>query len=138
MSTITVDGRLTADATLRFTPNGRAVLNFDLAENHRRRNGDQWEDDGATFYRVSVWGKRAENLAEELTKGTPVLVTGEFRTREYETRDGGKGRSLDITADTVGLIPVGERRQQQAPASSTAQDPWGSQQGGFADTEPPF
>lgn len=64
MSNITVDGRATADAELRFSHSGQAILSWTLAENHRKKVGDQWQDDGATFYRVTVFGKRAESLAE--------------------------------------------------------------------------
>lgn len=136
MSNITVDGRATADAELRFSHSGQAILSWTLAENHRKKVGDQWQDDGATFYRVTVFGKRAESLAEAVTKGTPLLVSGRFRSSEYEGRDGEKRMSLDVIADTVGLIPVGERRQQQSYGASQAADPWAAP--GAADVEPPF
>lgn len=119
MSTITVDGRLVADPDLRFTPSGRAVAKLTVAENHRRKDGDQWVDDGASFWDVTVWGKRAENLAD-LTKGTPVLATGTPRIREFERKDGTKGRSVEITATTVAIVPTGQPAQHQQPES----DPW--------------
>lgn len=137
MSSITIDGRATADAELKFSHSGQAILSFSLAENHRKKVGDQWQDDGATFYRVSVFGKRAESLADAVKKGQPVLVTGRFRSREFEGRDGDKRLSLDVVADTVGLIPVGERRQQQSSGSQAA-DPWASQQQSSFNDEPPF
>lgn len=133
MSTITVTGNLTADPELRFTTSGAAVANFTVAENHRTKQGDQWADDGSTFYRVSAWKTMGENIAESLHKGDRVTVTGQFRTREYEARDGSKGRSLDITADTVGpdlrfatATPT-KRSRGSHPAPQTPQsDPWGA------------
>lgn len=136
MASITIDGRATGAAELKFTPSGQAVLNFSLAENHRKKVGDQWEDDGTTFYRVAVWGKRAESLVDSIDKGTPVLVSGRLRTREYVTRDGGTGQSLDVTADVVGLIPRGERSPAQPASRSQAADPWGTSTP--ATDEPPF
>lgn len=135
MSSITIDGRATADAELKFLGSGQAVLNFTLAENHRRKVGDEWHDDGASFYRVAVFGKRAESLADVVVKGAPVLVSGRFRSREFEARDGGTRLSLDVVADMVGLIPVGERRPSQSRPTSSAVDPWAS---AASNDEPPF
>lgn len=125
MANIDFTGRLTGDPEVKFLPSGQAVANFTVAENHQRKVGSEWQDDGATFYRVAVFGKAAENVAEQLSKGTPVLVKGRFKTREYESRDGGKGLSLDVVADAVGVIARGESRPA---ARLVAADPWGSEQ----------
>lgn len=122
MSHITVEGRLGAEPELKFTPNGRAVVNFPLAEQHRKQDqSGQWVDDSTSWYRVAAWGKTAENLADALRKGQPVVVTGDLKIAEFETRDGGKGRSAEITARTVGAIPTPQRTQQPAT------DAWGAQ-----------
>lgn len=142
MSTIIVTGNTTSEPELRFTPSGKAVANFTVAENHRTKQGDTYVDDGSTFYRISAWGSLAENIAESLHKGDRVTVTGQFRTREYTTRDGAQGRSLDITADTVGpdlrwaTASPQKRRPGGQPAQQTQGDMWGSapQQ----DAEAPF
>lgn len=138
MSTITVDGRATHDPEMKFLPSGQAVAEFTVAENHRKKSpSGEWVDDGASFYRVSVWGRRAENVAENIRKGTPVLVTGRLRVREYETREGGKGKSVDITADTVAVIPLANRSSspaaQSAPSGGQPADPWA-----VGNDEPPF
>lgn len=130
MAQIQIDGRPTSDGELRFTPGGKAVFEFTLAENHRRKDGHEWVDDGASFYRVAVWGQTGETLAEQSLKGRPVLVTGRVRVREYETRDGGKGKSVDVTADKVALIPTRQSgtpaQPSQTPVSgANAADPWG-------------
>lgn len=148
MAQIQIDGRPTSDGELRFTPSGKAVFEFTLAENHRRKDGHEWVDDGASFYRVAVWGQTGETLAEQSLKGRPVLVTGRVRVREYETRDGGKGKSVDVTADKVALIPtrnagpaqIANPGQQGAPngaqdGSGYPGDPWGAQ-GSFSDKAP--
>ena len=101
-SKIQIVGNLGRDPELRYTPNGRPVTEFSVAVNQSTKNQqtNEWVE-ATDWFRVSVWGDRAERAAENLRKGTRVLVDGRFRTREYETKDGRKGLSLEITADTV-------------------------------------
>ena len=85
-TTITIVGNTTADPELRFTPSGQAVANLNIAVNHRRFNKqtNEWEDDGADFYGVTVWQKQgAENVAQSITKGMRVIVTGQLKSRTY-------------------------------------------------------
>ncbi|MFP5342445.1 MAG: single-stranded DNA-binding protein [Candidatus Limnocylindria bacterium] len=96
-------GNLGRDPEMRYTPNGRAVTEFSVAVTHRGRDQQtgEWSDLGTDWFRVSIWGDRAERAAEEFRKGMRVLVEGRFRTREYEAKDGQKRISLDVTADNV-------------------------------------
>ena len=111
LSKIQIIGNLGRDPELRYTPNGRPVATFSVAVNQATKNQQTGEWIEATdWFRVSVWGDRAERSAENLRKGSRVFVDGRFRTREYETNDGRKGMSLDVTADNViGL----DRRDQE-------------------------
>lgn len=131
MTNITIIGNTTAPAELRFTPQGIAACGFTVAVNERKKVRDEWVDDGAKFYRVTVWRDYAENVADKLgDKGMRVVVTGKVRTRDYERRDGGKGISLEVTADEVAIsIPRQRRQPQQADSWSSQQqkpaaDPW--------------
>lgn len=130
MTNITIIGNTTAPAELRFTPQGVAAASFTVAVNERKKTQDGWADDGATFYRVTVWRDYAEAVAEALgDKGMRVVVTGKVRTRDYERRDGGNGISLEVTADDVAIsIPRQRRQPQQADRSQQRQapaaDPW--------------
>ena len=101
---ITVVGNLTADPELRFTPSGQAVANFTVASTARfmDRQTNEWKDGDTIFLRWSVWRQYAENVAESLTKGTRVIVTGRLKVRQYETREGGKGTSVECDVDEVG------------------------------------
>lgn len=101
---LTLVGNLTADPELRFTPSGQAVANFTVASTSRLfdRNTNEWRDGDTVFIRCSVWRQYAENVAESLTKGTRVIVTGRLKVRQYETREGGKGTSVECEVDEVG------------------------------------
>lgn len=122
-STITLQGRLVTDADLTFTPSGAPKLDLTVADNHRKKTGDQWTDDGTSFWRVTLWRDDAEAYAESLRKGTLVVITGEPRIREYETRDGGKGKSPEIHRAIVGIREHVQRGGQQRPAAGQG-DPW--------------
>lgn len=105
MASVSVRGNAARDAELRFTPSGAPCLEFTIAENHHTGHGDSRQDDGTSWYRVSVWGPDAEALVERVVKGARVTVHGDLRVREYDTRDGGKGKSVDIRAYAVGVQP---------------------------------
>ena len=100
-TTITVIGNLTNDPELRFTPSGSAVANFTVASTPRTfdRQSNEWKDGETLFLRASVWREAAENVAESLTKGMRVIVTGRLTMRQYETREGEKRTSTEIQVD---------------------------------------
>jgi len=101
---ITVIGNLTGDPELRFTPSGAAVANFTVASTPRTfdRQSNEWKDGDTLFLRCSIWREAAENVAESLTKGTRVIVTGRLVQRSYETREGEKRTVYELQVDEVG------------------------------------
>jgi single-strand DNA-binding protein len=167
-TTITVVGNLTADPDLRFTPSGAAVANFTVASTPRvyDRQSGEWKDGDALFLRCNIWREAAENVAESLTRGSRVIVTGRLRQRSFETREGEKRTVYEVEVDEIGpslryatakINKVsrggggggfgggGGGMQSPAAASSggaPAEVPWGSAPAsgsfGGADDEPPF
>ncbi|MCM6777538.1 single-stranded DNA-binding protein [Nocardia sp. CDC159] len=101
---ITVIGNLTADPELRFTPAGQAVANFTVASTPRvfDRNSNEWKDGEALFLRCNIWREAAENVAESLTRGARVIVSGRLKQRSYETREGEKRTVVELEVDEVG------------------------------------
>src|SRR5215467_8021035 len=101
---ITVVGNLTADPELRFTPSGAAVANFTVASTPRTydRQTNEWKDGEALFLRASIWRQAAENVAESLTRGARVVVTGRLRQRSYETKDGEQRTVVELDAEEIG------------------------------------
>ena len=102
-SKVMIIGNLGRDPEMRYTPNGRAVTEFSVAVTHSTRDQatGEWSDEQTDWFRVTVWGDRAERTAEQFRKGNRVFVEGRFRSREFERKDGTKGVSLEITADNV-------------------------------------
>ena len=143
MANIEFTGHLGQDPELRFQPNGKAVLSLSVAESHSKRNpGGGWDDDGTTWWRVTVWERAAETLADVLRKGDLVLVIGTVRSREWEDRDGQKRTSHDVNARTVAVVPkpgAGTSTAPQRASSWTADlaqqrpadDPWATESAPF-------
>jgi single-strand DNA-binding protein len=102
---VVLTGNLTADPELRSTPGGTSVARLRLAVNTRRRNAatGQWEEK-PNYFDVTVWGTQAENCEKYLTKGRPVAVDGRLEWREFEARDGGKRKAVEIIAETVQFL----------------------------------
>ena len=102
--TVTVIGNLTNDPELRFTPSGAAVASFTVASSSRvlDKTTNEWKDGESVFMRCSVWRQYAENVAESLTKGTRVIVSGRLKQRSYETREGEKRTVMELEVEDVG------------------------------------
>src|SRR6188472_3225584 len=95
-------GNLGRDPEMRYTPNGKPVTQFSVAVSHSKPDGQGgWVDEGTDWFRVSVFGDRAERAAEQLRKGNKVFVEGRFKSREFEGKDGEKRTSLDVISDNV-------------------------------------
>jgi single-strand DNA-binding protein len=147
---VTVIGNLTGDPELRFTPNGQAVASFTVASTTRMldKATNEWKDGDTLFLRCSVWRQYAENVAESLTKGTRVLVTGRLKQRSYETKEGEKRTVVEMDVDDVGpalknatatVTRVARTDSGYTGSSSSAgpsEDPWAAP--ATAGDEPPF
>ena len=135
---ITVVGNLVDDPELRFTPSGAAVANFRIASTPRTfdRQTNEWKDGEALFLSCSVWRQAAENVAESLQKGMRVIVQGNLRSRQYETREGEKRTVFEIQVDEVGpslrYATAKVTRTQRSGGSSYG----GGQQGGGQGSAP--
>jgi single-strand DNA-binding protein len=138
---ITVIGNLTDDPELKFTPSGAPVANFTVASTPRTfdRQTNEWKDGDALFLRCAAWRQLAENVAESLTKGQRVIVTGALRVRQFERQDGSKGTSVELNVDEVGpSLKFATAKVTKATRSGTpgggfggggsAADPWASGQ----------
>ena len=128
---VMIIGNLGSDPEMRYTPSNRAVTQFNVAVNQSTKNQQtgEWTEE-TDWFRVSVFGDRAERAAEQLRKGNRVFVEGRFRTREFEGNDGQKRTSLDLTADNV--ISLERRPREDEAAFSGAPVSGGYSSGGGA------
>lgn len=159
---VTLIGNLVSDPELRFTPSGKAVANFRVLTSRSAKNAaGEWEDHDVTGWDCAVWEQQAENVAETLSKGDPVIVTGVAKQQSWEDKNSGEKRSkIVVDVYNVGLdlkrrTARVERPNRSgggggyaspnqggvdpwatpapAPAATGAADPWGPVNG-----QPPF
>jgi single-strand DNA-binding protein len=102
---VTLVGRLTRDAELKYTANGQAVCKFSVAVNRSRKNGDQWVDE-ASFFDITLWGRQGEAINQYLVKGKQVGIDGELRQDRWE-QDGQNRSKVEIVAANVQLLGGG-------------------------------
>lgn len=106
INSVTIVGRLTRDADLKYTNSGFAISNLGVAVNRARKDGDQWIEE-ANFFDVTLLGRRAEALNQYLQKGLQVAVTGELRQERWE-QDGQKRSRVTIQANNIKLLGGGK------------------------------
>ncbi|MFC3533846.1 single-stranded DNA-binding protein [Vogesella facilis] len=108
MNSISFDGRLAADAELRYTPSGEPVLSFRVASDigFGERKTTNW-------FSCQVWGKRGESLKNYLAKGQQVTVYGQLTLREWTDKEGIKRTSPDVRVNELSL--QGGRRDDMPP-----------------------
>ena len=162
-TTITMIGNLVDDPELRFTPSGAAVAKFRVASTPRYldKTTNEWKDGESLFLQCQIWRQAAENVAESLTKGMRVILSGRLKQRSYETKEGEKRTVFEVDVDEVGpslrnATAKVTRTQRAAgsggaaaPAAATEafnDDPWaaattssaGGGWGASTTDEPPF
>ena len=142
---ITVVGNLVADPELRFIPSGAAVANFRIASTPRtfNRETNQWEDGEALFLTCNCWRQMAENVAESLTKGMRVVVTGKLRQRSYQTKEGETRTVFEVEVDEVGpslkyASASVTRNPREGGAGGYGGGNQGGQRGGFGGNQGGF
>ncbi len=105
--------RLGRDAELKYLPSGDAVITLSLAYNYGKK--DDSGNRPTTWIRASLFGKRAESLAQHLVKGTQLwVVLNEVRLSEFQKKEGGSGAAIEARIEQLDFI--GSREQSSAPA----------------------
>ena len=129
---IHIIGNLGRDPELRYTPQGTAVCQFSVATNERRRDKSGEQQDITTWFRVSAWGKQAENVSRYLTKGRKVYIEGRLHVEEWTDREGKPRQSLEVNASEVQFIdgPGGGGGVEGIPVRSQQSSGGGAPSGG--------
>lgn len=104
-TTLTIEGNLTADPELRFTSQGKAVVDGRVLANERRQaEAGEWGDTEPTAVNFVLFGSAAENLAESARKGTRLVLVGRLRTEVWPDRATGEKRTgQKLWVDVVGV-----------------------------------
>lgn len=143
LNTITITGRAGADAETSYTAGGDAVLQLRICHERRRfdEQAGEWVTANTTWWRVTLWDRRAEEIARSIRKGDLVTVTGTAEIRQFTKRDGTAGWAAEILADHISLSAQPSGKTTASPAATGANsDPWTTGPGPGAATgdEAPF
>ena len=135
---VTIVGNLGNDPELRYTQGGIAVVSLNVGSTPRtyNRQTSAWDDGETVWVRCTAWREVAENIAQSLTKGTRVVVTGRLKPASaYQTAQGEARASLELEIEEIGpslrtATASVTRRAREAGAgagsAAVANDPWGS------------
>lgn len=142
-ASFTISGNVGSQPEVRFFESGASVCNFSLAVNRPgAKKGDGQEPD---WFRIEAWNDQAQSMADGLSKGQRVTVTGRIRSDKYTARNGEERTSLILRVDEWRAADA-PRPATSAPAPVAAAAPatpaagattWQSN-GGFDDSEVPF
>lgn len=101
INNVIISGRLTRDIDLRYTANGTPVATIGLASDRRYKDADNnWQDE-TTFLRVVAWSQLAERAAENLKKGSPVLIEGRLQSRQWQDKNDNQRTTIEIVASRI-------------------------------------
>ncbi len=123
--TILIVGRLGREPEMRYSPSGQAVTNFNLAANRKYSDANSQVVKETIWFRVSVWGKAAENCDQFLHKGSLVLVEGRLvcdpetgGPRLYSRRDGTPGTAFEVNASKVRFLSSQESHEEESESAA--------------------
>lgn len=108
---LTIVGYLGRDPEMRYTPSGQSVTNFNVATNRVYTSTDGQRVKETAWFRVTTWGKQAENCNNYLRKGSKVLVEGRLNVdpatggpKMFPRQDGTLGTSFEVSAIVVQFL----------------------------------
>ena len=115
---IVLAGHVGSAEEIKYTQSGTALLRFSLAVN--TGFGDRKV---VSWYRCTMWGKRAEKLAQHVGKGTPLLVTGEPSVNEYTSEGGTKRTRIQVNVNELSFLEKRESKPEQDTTDNYQGDP---------------
>lgn len=144
-------GRLTRDVEIKSTPNGVTVARISIANNQKVKRNGQWQD-VTNFFDIAIFGKSANNLAQYLTKGKQIAVSGALRQDRWTDANGNNHTKISLIASQLQLLGGANGTQNQnqnrngysqgnGAAYQQPQQPDtlnSLQQAGLVDDEPPL
>jgi single-strand DNA-binding protein len=125
---ITVVGHLGREPEMHYTPTGQAVTSFPIAANRRYRDSQGELVKETAWFKITTWGRQAENSNEFLRKGSQVMIKGRLTPdpesggpRLWERRDGTLTASYEVNAREI--IFLGGRETDNGQNTTTESNP---------------
>lgn len=142
-------GRLVRDVEIKSTPGGVTVAKITIANNQKIKKNGQWVD-VASYFDIVLFGQSANNLAQYLTRGKQIAVSGALRQDRWTDNAGNNRTKISLIASQLQLLggtqnqnqnqnrngysqAAYQQPQQQQPAALNS-----LQNAGLVDDEPPL
>jgi single-strand DNA-binding protein len=116
-------GFVQKDPEIRFMTGGDAVASLTVKVTPFKRGPDGGKRGEPSWYRVSVWGKQGEAVAEHIREGDRVTVTGTLEMRSYE-KDGQKRTVPEVRAESIGVVPKIDSTPKSTAPTASEREPW--------------
>ena len=115
-------GNLTRDPETRTTPSGQSVTNFSLAINRSWNDASGNRQEAVSYINCVAWGKTGETIAQYLTRGSALLVSGRLDQRSWDDKETGAKRSaVEVVVEDFNF--VGGRGEGSGPDSAGSPAP---------------
>lgn len=114
-------GNLTRDPETRTTPSGQSVTNFSVAVSRNWKGQDGQLQEQTSFINCVAWARTGETIAQYLTKGSPILVSGRLDQRSWEDKESGQKRSaVEVVVEDFNFVGGGRSSDNNASAEPAA------------------
>ena len=133
---VIIVGNLGRDPEVRYSQGGMAICKLSVAVTEKVKDGDEWKD-STEWFRVTTFGKTAENAGQYLKKGRQVSVEGRLKTEKYKDKEGVEKTSTEVIANSVVFIGGGGERVVPDKAEG-ARAKEAAKSDGFDDDSLPF
>jgi single-strand DNA-binding protein len=100
-------GNLTKDPVLSYTPSNTALCEFGMAINRRWRDKDGNQKDDVCFVDLTSYGRQAETINQYMKKGSPMLIEGRLRFRQWTNKEGQNRSRLDVVVENFTFLGSG-------------------------------
>lgn len=102
-------GNLTRDPETRTTPNGQSVTNFSMAVNRTWKDGNGQQQESVSYIDCVAWGKPGEIIAQYVSKGSSLLVSGRLDQRSWDDKETGAKRSkIEVIVEDFNFVGGGQ------------------------------
>ncbi len=121
LNSVLIEGNLTKDPELAYTPKGTPVCRFSIATNRFYKQEEEYQKE-VSYFDVTVWAKQAEICSEYLKKGRGVRVVGRLKQDRWQNQEGDNRSKVLIIAEHVEFRP----QKKSAEEAEENQDPTGA------------
>src|SRR4030067_1706852 len=115
---VKLEGRLTRDAVVKYSPTGKMICELSIAYNTFRKEGEEWVKSSTHFFDCVGWEDKAE-AASKFKKGEPVYIEGQLRQEQWE-QDGQKRSRVKINVKEIRLAEWARKGKADAAAHASA------------------